>query len=41
MPCNCGKKNVTSQPKKIVKSPSSRVVGGSGSAIRRIIKRAK
>ena len=40
MPCNCGKKNQTSQPKKIVK-PSPRVVGGNGSAIRRIIKRAK
>ena len=40
MPCNCGKKNVTSQPKKIVK-PSPRVVGGHGSEIRRIIRRAK
>lgn len=40
MGCNCGKKKQLSQPKKIVK-PSPRVVGGHGSEIRRIIRRAK
>ena len=44
MACNCGKKqNVGSQP--IVKNPSKKnIIGGtgkSGSALRRIIKRAK
>ena len=42
MACNCGKKqNVGSQP--IVKSPSKKnIIGGTGgSALRRIIKRAK
>ena len=42
MGCNCGKKKIASQPKKIVKSPSQRVVGGgNGSVIKRIIRRAK
>ena len=42
MGCNCGKKKIASQPKKIVKSPSQLVVGGgNGSVIKRIIRRAK
>lgn len=41
MACNCGKKNVGSQPKKIVSSPSQQVVGGGGSVTKRIIRRAK
>lgn len=42
MACNCGKKKVQSQPQRIVKSPSQRVVGGGrGSVTRRIIRRAK
>ncbi len=42
MACNCGKKKVGSQPKKIVKSPSQRIVGGGrGTVTKRIIRRAK
>ena len=42
MGCNCGKKKIASQPKKIVKSPSQRVVGGgNGSVTKRIIRRAR
>lgn len=40
--CNCDKKKIASQPKKIVKSPSQRVVGGgNGTVTKRIIRRAK
>lgn len=42
MACNCGKKKLASQPKKIVKSPTQRIVGGGrGTVMRRIIRRAK
>ena len=43
MGCNCGKKKIGTQPKKIVKSPSQRIVGGGGygTVIKRIIRRAK
>lgn len=42
MACNCGKKKIASQPKKIVRTPQQRVVGGgNGLASRRIIRRAK
>lgn len=42
MGCNCGKKKLGQQPKKIVKAPNQKVVGGgNGSVTRRIIRRAK
>lgn len=42
MGCNCGKKKIATQPKKIVKSPSQRIVGGGrGSVTKRIIRRAR
>lgn len=42
MGCNCAKKKIASQPKKIVRTPSQRIVGGNnGSATKRIIRRAR
>lgn len=42
MTCSCKKKRAATQPKKIVKSPSRKIVGGNnGTAIKRILRRAK
>lgn len=42
MGCNCGKKRVSAQPRKIVKSPNQKIVGGgNGTVTKRIIRRAK
>ena len=42
MGCNCGKNNISSsQPTRVVSSPSQRVVGGGGSVTKRIIRRIK
>lgn len=40
MGCNCGKKKLSTQPKKIVKSPRMSTSSGSGSVGKRIIRRA-
>ena len=40
MGCNCGKKKLKSQPKKIIKSPNSQNSSTSGSVGKRIIRRA-
>lgn len=40
MGCNCGKKKLATQPKKIVKSPNPSTSSGNGSVGKRIIRRA-
>ena len=41
MECNCGKKKLSTQPKKIIKTPSHTVVtNGQNTATRRFIRRA-
>jgi hypothetical protein len=40
MGCNCGKKKLSTQPKKIVKSPRMSTSSGNGSVGKRIIRRA-
>jgi hypothetical protein len=40
MGCNCGKKKLSTQPKKIIKTPSHTVVTNGQNATRRFIRRA-
>lgn len=40
MGCNCGKKKLSTQPKKIIKTPSHTVVTNGTNPTRRLIRRA-